>query len=396
MTGSTRRLAGLDERPLPFAVVRESALDHNIGLMASWCQEHDVVLAPHVKTTMSPEIVERQLAAGAWGVTVATASQAEAVHDMGAPRTIVASEVADAASIRTLAQLHTVPDRWVMFFVDSVAGVELADRVLDASGVVMPVLVEIGATGGRAGVRSVDEAATVAAAVDRASSLILAGIGGFEGTLGADRTPATFRKVADYAGTIVAAMSAVAGSIGVDEPIVTVGGSAYFDSIVHALADGGARTVWATPTTIVTRSGCYVTHDCGVYDELSPFGSTAGSGGSDAMLQPALEVWGAVLSRPEPLLAIVGVGRRDVSFDAGMPVARAIRRRGTRTPAAGLNVRALNDQHAYVDLANEHLLAVGDVVEFGISHPCTTFDKWRELVLIDEEEVVVGAIRTRF
>ena len=50
----------------------------------------------------------------------------------------------------------------------------------------------------------------------------------------------------------------------------------------------------------------------------------------DGSLTAALQVWAQVLSTPEPGLAILGAGKRDLPFDLGLPVpvARARRRRG--------------------------------------------------------------------
>jgi D-serine dehydratase len=39
---------------------------------------------------------------------------------------------------------------------------------------------------------------------------------------------------------------------------------------------------------------------------------------------------------------------------------------------------------------------VGDRVCLGLSHPCTTFDKWRWMPIVDEELNVVDAIVTWF
>jgi D-serine dehydratase len=116
--------------------------------------------------------------------------------------------------------------------------------------------------------------------------------------------------------------------------------------------------------------------------------------------EPALTVWAHIQSRPEPGLAILTVGRRDVGFDSGLPVPLFWYQEGTHAmPAAvgpGCEVTALNDQHAYMTCPPESRFAVGDLVGFGISHPCTTFDKWKVLLVIDDDYRVVDAIKTFF
>ena len=57
---------------------------------------------------------------------------------------------------------------------------------------------------------------------------------------------------------------------------------------------------------------------------------------------------------------------------------------------------SLNDQHAYLDVPADSLIAVGDLVAFGTPHACTTFDKWRTIVLVDDEYAVQQVVRTYF
>jgi D-serine deaminase-like pyridoxal phosphate-dependent protein len=143
------------------------------------------------------------------------------------------------------------------------------------------------------------------------------------------------------------------------------------------------------PTRVVLRSGCYLTHDHAHYAELSPL--------SDR-LRPALELWAEVISRPEDGLAILCFGKRDAPYDLELPIPLAVRRRarGLEPVERGrLTVRELDDQHAYVDV-DGIALEVGDLVGLGISHPCTAFDKWRLLPLVDEDYRVTGGIRTFF
>ena len=89
-----------------------------------------------------------------------------------------------------------------------------------------------------------------------------------------------------------------------------------------------------------------------------------------------------VVSRPEPDLAILTMGRRDVSFDQGLP-------RPLELPDSA--VFKLNDQHAFVKLgpSDRSRARVGDWLRFGISHPCTVFDKWQLIPVLDADHRVV-------
>ena len=94
-------------------------------------------------------------------------------------------------------------------------------------------------------------------------------------------------------------------------------------------------------------------------------------------------------SRPESDLALVTMGRRDVSFDQDLPAPCSL---------TESTVTKLNDQHAYlrVGSADRDRVEVGTWLEFGISHPCTVFDKWQMIPVLDDERRVVDLVRTFF
>lgn len=342
--------------PTPSLVLRESALAHNVEAMAAWCAERGVALAPHGKTTMAPAIFRRQLDAGAWGLTVFDVRQARVAVEAGAERVLIANEVLDA---RDLAWIASRPAGSTLFYVDSDEG------VARAAG---DVLLEVGYAGGRTGVR--DDAMALADRIAAAPGLRLAGVAAFEGLL---EDGAAIDALLDrVAGLALALRDRFAGP-----PILSAGGSAHFARVVERLRPAAEEL----GGTVILRSGCYVTHDHGLYAN-----ALAGATGVPE-LRAALELRGRVLSRPEPGRAIVDVGRRDCGYDSGLPI--ALDRRGT--------VTALNDQHAYLDLEDpDDDLAPGDLVTFGISHPCTTLERWRLIPLVDDDDRVIDAIETRF
>jgi D-serine dehydratase len=177
------------------------------------------------------------------------------------------------------------------------------------------------------------------------------------------------------------------------EFIVSAGGSVFFDRVVARLTAVRSQR----PVRVVLRSGCYLSHDDGVIDELSPLGSRHAVMGE--VFRAALEVWAAVLSRPEPDRIILGAGKRDMSTDGLLPVAKKWVRRGTHEVnelAARPRVVKVDDQHAYIDVDRSWDVGVGDYVGLGISHPCTTFDKWRVIALVDADYHVVDVVTTRF
>jgi D-serine deaminase-like pyridoxal phosphate-dependent protein len=379
---------------LPAMVLKQSALEHNIARVAEYCRDHGVSLAPHGKTTMAPQLFERQLDAGAWGMTAATVAHVGVYRHFGVPRILLMNELVEPAALSWIAEeLASDPAFDFYCLVDSVAGVEAMTEALRGAARPLQVLVEVGIPGGRAGCRTLEEAKDVAAAVVASPALALAGVEGFEGIIAERDAGATLAAVDGFLARIRALTIELAGTgafDGREEIVVTAGGSAFFDRVVACLTPAWNLEL---PVRVVLRGGCYLTHDSGLYERIGPLGARAGG---DA-LRPALEVWGAVLSRPEPELAIVGFGKRDVPFDIDLPIATLASRGGDlRDVRETLTVTALNDQHAYVRVAPGSELAVGELVGCGISHPCLAFDKWPLIPLVDDDYTVVGGIRTFF
>ncbi|GAA5044555.1 D-serine deaminase-like pyridoxal phosphate-dependent protein [Thermocatellispora tengchongensis] len=353
----------------PIMVLDGAAVRHNVATMAAFARDHGLLLAPHAKTTMAPALLAAQLDAGAWGFTVATPTQALTLRGFGVRRIVLANQFVDPAGLRAVAaELERDPAFEFLCFADSVAGIE----ILSAAAGPRPfrVLAELGHEGGRAGCRTLGGLLDVATAAQNAPGVELAGVAGYEGAL---RTAAEVRA---YLGRLQEALE----HLRVREPILSAGGSQWFDVIGRELAGCRAR--------VVLRSGAYVTHDDGYYRERTPFTRVPGE------LRPALELWAHVLSAPEPGMAVLGFGKRDAPYDEGLPVVRALRRHG-RTVALGegeVTVTKMQDQHAIVRTAAE--LRPGDLLSFGISHPCTAFDKWRVLPVVDDRHVVIDLIST--
>jgi D-serine deaminase-like pyridoxal phosphate-dependent protein len=381
----------------PVMLIKETALDHNIRLMARYCDAHGVTLAPHGKTPMSPQIVERQLAAGAWGITAANIAEARAFRAFGVPRILLANELIEPAGLAWVAaELAADPEFDFYCLADSRQGVTLMaaalERVRPARSI--RVLVELAAPGARAGCRTSEDAAGVAQAIHACPFLELAGVEGYEGALPGATLEARLSAVNDFLQQIRLLTETLYRQdlfAGRGEIVVSAGGSIFFDRVAEVLA---APWELPMPVRVVVRAGTYVTHDVDTYERGSPL---AARGAPSERLRPALELWGMILSRPEADLAIAGFGKRDVSYDLALPFPFAIRRSGvTREIADGLTVTTLNDQHAFVRVGPEVDLQVGDLIGCGISHPCTAFDKWRLLPLVDDEYRVVGAIQTYF
>jgi len=404
-------LAG--DLPLPLAVIRDSALAHNHAWMRDFTASTGVLLAPHGKTTMAPQIFAQQLAAGAWGITVANVQQLGICVRFGVRRVIMANQLLGAAEVGAVIRLQEAhPDLEFHFLIDSLAQLASIENLAASAGAnsfarVQPMsrkltaLVELGVPGGRTGARTFDEALDVARAVAASSIVALSGLECYEGL---QVTGDSGRDEIVVAGLMqrvhdVALACDREGLFAGPTIILTAGGSAAFDIVARDLPMQLSK-----PVVTILRSGCYVTHDSGFYNRMLE-GVKARSGAAWQArpgLQPALEVWSRVQSCPEPGLALLTMGKRDASFDLEMPIVNKRYRPGTDTAPqpvpASWKIANMNDQHAYLRFPVDGDAAphVGDLVGCGISHPCTTFDKWRALFTVDDDYRVTGAIRTFF
>lgn len=375
--------------PSPRIVAYADRISHNLDLMRAWCSHHRVEIAPHAKTTMSRSLVRRQMAAGVWGMTAATAVQARALQAMGARRIMIANQLVSPAGIEW-AQDACDGGLELAVFVDSAAGLEVLEG--SAQSPLISVLIEVGAPGGRAGVRGMGHTLNLARAVADTNGVTLAGVAGYEGVFMDDRAVDPRAGVRDYLHQLGDAFEAihVEGLFETAVPILTAGGSACFDDVAAILVPTASRG----GAQVVIRSGCYLMHDHGLYEGTSPLTNSP----HWPPFQGAIEVVGQVLSRPEPELVLLDAGRRDASYDSGLP--RPLwwqSRSGDHTAAPGhWTVTSIMDHHIYVAVARDDQVAVGDAVGLGISHPCTTLDRWRLIPEITHDGTVVDVIATDF
>lgn len=391
-----------DDLAYPLAVLKRSALNHNLQWMQAYARRKGVLLAPHGKTTMSPELFQMQLDAGAWGLTFATIFQLRVGVDAGVRKAIIANQVlgaADLAGLRGLLQAHA--DLQVWFLVDSLAQLRLIEQWAATQPAFKPfdVLLEMGVPGKRTGCRTFDEAMALAQAIAASPAVRLCGVECYEGQAAVCDNDHDVRAVSELVRrTLEVTRTCDAKGLFAESSILlTAGGSAVFDLVLPLLTAGGL----SKPVQGVLRSGCYVVHDHAHYTRYLKLVEQR-EGLADS-LQPALEVWAMVQSVPEPGLAFLSCGRRDISYDIELPMPQRLVRAGERSVEsmqsvpADWRITALNDQHAYLQFDPHGVVpAVGDRVVLGFSHPCTTFDKWRWMAVVEDDYRVSGAIHTCF
>ncbi|HEF5875580.1 TPA: amino acid deaminase [Burkholderia cenocepacia] len=382
---------------LPAAVLYADRVEHNLNWMQAFVQQYGVKFAPHGKTTMAPQLFRRQLDAGAWGITLATAHQTQAAYHGGVRRVLLANQLVGRQNMTIVAGLLSDPDFEFFCLVDSADSVDQLGRFFGDAKRSLNVLIELGVPGGRAGVRDAAQREAVLAAIARyPDTLKLAGIELYEGVLKEEGEIRAFLQQA----VALTRELAEAGRFARTPAILSGAGSAWYDVVAEEFkkaSDAGFAEV-------VLRPGCYLTHDVGIYKKAqtdvfarNPIARSMGEG-----LLPALQLWAYVQSVPEADRAIVALGKRDAAFDAGLPEPARHFRPGRDTAprdvaaAEGWAVTGMMDQHAYLQIPPGADVKVGDMVAFDISHPCLTFDKWRQVLVLDPQFRVTEVVETFF
>lgn len=379
---------------LPALVIHDKALEHNLRWMQKFVSDSGAELAPHGKTSMVPALFQRQLQHGAWGMTLATAVQTRAAYAHGVRRVLMANQLVGAPNMAIIAEMLTDSMFDFHCMVDHPDNVKALGEFFAQKGLHLNVMIEYGVVGGRCGCRSEEEVMALADAIAAQPALKLTGIEGYEGVIHGDKAISGIRA---FAASLVrlAVTLQDKGAFALNRPIVTASGSAWYDLIAEEFDKQQVRDRFLA----VLRPGSYVVHDHGIYKEAQCCVLDRRQDLNEG-LQPALEVWAHVQSMPEPGFAVIALGKRDVAFDAGMP--NPIKRYTPGVvPAVGddlsaCRVTAVMDQHAFMTVAPGCELKVGDIVSFGTSHPCLTFDKWRVGCLVGDDLSVIESFDTFF
>jgi D-serine dehydratase len=383
-----------EDLTLPAAVLYEEALEHNLAWMRHFADAYGARLAPHGKTTMAPRLFAMQLAAGAWGITLATAHQTQVACAHGVRRVLMANQLIGKQNMAIVAGLLRDPEFEFYCLIDSAAQVDQLGSYFSQCGARLNVLLEVGVDGGRAGVRNGEQLQSILDGLSKwGHAIALCGVEVYEGVLDNEAAIRAFLLHAVDVTKEIAAKKCFQRT-----PILLSGaGSAWYDVVAEVFSPRDFQE----PVEVVLRPGCYLTHDVGAYrraqDRIlksNPVARQMGAG-----LKTALQVWAYVQSVPEADKAIVGLGRRDAAFDSGLPVPSLHFRPGSASPhpvPGNWIVTRMMDQHAYLEIAAGDDIRPGDMIAFDIAHPCLTFDKWRVLALVNGAFDVVDLIQTFF
>jgi D-serine dehydratase len=380
-----------EDLPLPAAIIYEAAIKNNLAWMQTYACEHGIQLAPHGKTTMAPALFKQQIDAGAWGMTLATAEQVIVAYRHGVRRLLLANQLVGRANMDLISKVLDDPSVEFYCLVDSAENVQALNNFYDHRKQSLNVLIEIGSEQGRCGCVDGDAVQAVLSALNLSKNIRLAGLEFYEGVL---KDAEQIESFLNYFHKTYVDLSE-RDVFDVDTILLTGAGSAWYDKVAALFKELVGSTVLC-----LIRPGCYLIHDKGLCDrgQKAILSRNTFARQMNTQLTSSLEVCAYVLSKPVANRIVVGLGKRDVAFDAGLPIPQWSYRQdwSNPKPVGNMYVTNLMDHHTYIDIEEETDIEVGDIIGFATSHPCLTLDKWACLYKVDHKLNILDEVRTYF
>jgi D-serine deaminase-like pyridoxal phosphate-dependent protein len=318
-----------EELTTPALILDLTVMQQNIKTMAEWTRSH-AKIRPHTKTHKCAEIARQQMAAGAVGITVATVWEASVMAAAGLDDILIANEVMGEEKLRRLAEVAR--ETKVLVGIDSLAGAKALSRAAVTAGANIGVLIEMDVGMRRGGVRTEEEACTLAAVLSDLPGIVLRGITGFEGHAVTEPDPRRrARMAAEAMDRLIAAVDALEAR-GFEIEVVSAGGTNTYDM------------TGANPRVTEIQAGTYVLMDA-AYAPLAP------------AFEPALRMRGTVVSRNERT-AVLDCGTKVMAMDTGPHAVME----------PGVTVREVHEEHTLLDVEDVNRLPVGESLEMIVGY----------------------------
>jgi D-serine deaminase-like pyridoxal phosphate-dependent protein len=333
-----------DELDTPALLVDLDILDRNIGEIAETCRAHHVNWRPHAKSHKSPDIVRKQLAAGAKGIVCAKLAEAEVMAQAGIENIMIANQIVGDIKIERLAGLSRYAEPIVAVdSIENVMALAARFRVSDRS---LSAVIEVDIGMGRAGVSPGEQVAELAAAIAAARGLRFRGVMGWEShVVSIPDSTLKANAVSEAIGLLVTSAE-LCRSLPVD--IVSCGGTGVFP---YCCAEPGVTEVQVGGG--IFSDVHYRTH-------------------ANFRFPYALTLLAIVTSRPTATRVILDVGRKELSADLAMPELLGV------PEIASIRLSA---EHTTIELKRPSAEPkVGDHVEMIVGYSDTTIHLHEDIV----------------
>ena len=333
-----------DEIDTPALVLDLDAFEHNLDRMAALLAPTGTKLRAHAKTHKSPVIAHRQIAFGAIGQCVQKVGEAEALAWGGVPDILVSNQVVGDGKLARLAALAKIAT--IAVCADHAGNVARLEAAAAASGVRLPVLVEIDVGMTRCGVQPGPEAVALARVIAGSRHLRFAGLQAYHGSA------QHLRTTAERGAAIGAATDSVRRTV---EQLRQQG--------LGCDVIGGAGT---GTFEFEAATGLYNEIQAGSYCFMDADYARNG-GGASAGFQHALFVLATVMSQARPGLAALDAGHKAVAVDSGMPLV---------WQREGVAYTGASDEHGKLQWSEGAGVAHGEKLRLVPGHCDPTVDRY--------------------
>ncbi len=334
----------------PALLIYMDVVEKNISRMANFFKNKECKLRPHMKTHKLPIIAQKQIEAGAIGVTCAKLSEAKLFFESGIKKILISNEIVGETKIQRLVNLSRYGDLIVC-----IDNYENAKNISDAAtriGIKINVLVEVNVGLNRCGVMPGKPALGLVQKIDGLKNIIFRGLMGYEGGLFIHDIDEKKRKCRESNNLLVETKKLIEEN-GFPVKIVTAGGSNTY------------KLTGTYPGITDIQVGSYVTMD----EHNRSFGLD---------FDQAITVITTVISKPERTRAVIDAGKKSISVDEGLPVCKD----------KGISIFKLNEEHGHLSIKNQDAkISVGDKIEIIPQHGCTTISLYDSYMIIRDDHV---------
>ncbi len=341
----------IEELDTPTLLLDRAASDRNLARMAGFFQDRPAKLRPHFKNHKCVTLAQRQMLAGAVGMTCAKLGEAEVLVDNGFRDVLIANQVVGAVKVQRLVQLARRAR--ITVAVDHIDQVEAISRAAAAARTEVRLLIEVDIGMGRCGLPNSQAVLELARKLQGMPGVEFGGLQAYEGHLVnvIDREQRRIQSRAAMGLAVETRRLLERSGI----PVACVSGcsSATYDST--GILDGVDEI----------QAGTYATMDR-QYARLAP------------EFEVALSILVRVISRPGPGKAVLDVGVKGAGAEFGVP--------GIRDYPEVVIPFFLAEEHVVVNQAPDW--SIGQPLHLIPSHACTTCNLYREIVAHDDGVVV--------
>jgi D-serine deaminase-like pyridoxal phosphate-dependent protein len=344
----------VEELDTPALLLDLPKFEGNVHRMAEFFADKPTFLRPHAKTHKCPRIAQRQVEAGAIGITCAKVGEAETMVSAGIDDILIANEVVGRIKIDRLTELAQRCN--MMVAVDDPDNVAALSQSCCTKGATLRVLVEVDIGMHRCGVQPGDAAVRLAHHVCDAPGLEFTGLMAYEGHL------VTVSDAEERASRVRETM------LPLQETVELLEGHGLPVDIVSGGGTGTYDVTGTCPPFTEVEAGSYVFMDTTYLRVRSEF-------------QPSLTVLSTIVSRPTPERIVTDAGKKTLTHEFGWPQPLGV---------PGASVRSLSEEHGVLELSDPDAvdLRPSDKIRFIPSHCCTTVNLYDSLYVTRNDVLV--------